>query len=293
MRIYKHLIYIIITIIACRPLQAQNYYLPDYYASSSLYNVALINPAYLPDASRFSLGSVYKSRTGLLNEVASTAAYGAIHLKPEKRVGQALRLLFFNEKEGPYISSPKGYANYALKIPINEDISLYTGLALGMASMSFTAASGMGTVQVPDGNAGCIFKFKKLEIGASAYQIFNSSGRAVSSVFTFKRFFQFYAQSEKELSAYWSLKGNVFWRSQALYDLANATLLLQYKDMLSFGTMYQLRRGTSFLAAFQINQDTHPIKLHVAYNSLLLNTISVSTGSFEIGLQYHWLIDKE
>lgn len=260
--------------------------MPDYYTSTILEHKALMNPAYVNETSKASLGSLYKSRTGLLNEVSSMTAYGDLSIKPNRDISQVVRMVFQNEKEGPYISSPKFYGNYAIRLPIAYDVFLYTGLALGISTLSFTAPSGMGKASIPDGSVGGVFKYKKTEIGTAAYQIFNNSSVVINSSLVFRRYYQFYFQSEKDLNASLSIKGHLFWRPQALYDLASTTVLLCYKEAISLGLMYQYRRGSSFLTSFHVNNDRNPIIVNMSYNSLLFNTLTVSTGSFEIGLQY-------
>lgn len=279
-------IFILHMVSVCWSQQTISNYMPDYYTSSILEHNALMNPAWVDEFSKASLGSLYKSRTGLLNEVSSMTAYGDLSITPLRTINQSIRAIFQNEKEGPYISSPKFYGNYAIRLPITDDIFLYTGIALGISSLSFTAPSGMGKASVPDGSIGGIFKYKKTEIGTAAYQIFNNSSIVINSSLVFRRYYQFYVQSEKDLSASVSIKGHLFWRPQAMYDLASTTALLCYKEIISAGILYQYRRGTSFLTSFHLNKDNNPIIVNLSYNSLLFNTLSISTGSFEIGLQY-------
>lgn len=272
--------------IVCYSQQIQNFYLPDYYSSTALDHLALINPAWTADEKRATLNSLYKSRSGLFNEVATITAYGDVLLNSKSNVGQVARVLFQNEKEGPYISSPKFYGNYAVKIPLREDLFLSAGLALGVASISFTAPSGMGKGSAPDVNAGLILKYRKTEIGAASYQLLNNSITAINSPLLFKRFYQFYFQSEKDLSEYLTLRAHLFYRPQPYRDLGNAALLLCYKETIAFGGMYQYQRGTSFLASLYLNQSNNPIILNFSFNSLFLSNRLLTTGSYELGLQY-------
>lgn len=274
-----------ITII-CYAQQTQNIYLPDYYSSTALDHLALINPAWTADEKRATLNSLYKSRSGLFNEVATITAYGDVLLNPKGNVGQVARILFQNEKEGPYISSPKFYGNYAVKIPLREDLFLSAGLAFGVASVSFTAPSGMGKGSAPDANAGLILKYRKTEVGVSSYQLLNRDIVAINSPLLFKRFYQFYLQTDKDLNEYLAIRTHLFYRPQPYRDLANAAVLLCYKETIAFGGMYQYQRGTSFLASLYLNQSNNPIIVNFTFNSLFLSNRLLTNGSYELGLQY-------
>lgn len=288
MRKLSFLSTILIPIVVCKSQQVQGSYSPDYYSSSFLTYEALINPAFTNNnqQEKASLNTLYKSRTGPLNEVAFITAYADVCINLRRKTTQVIRILLQNEQEGPYISSPKFFGNYAVKIPIQENVSLSLGLALGMSSLNFTAPSGMGSARVLDGNVGSIFKYKKTTIGIASYQIFNSRSVALNGTLLFKRFYQFHIQSELEINELFSVKGSLSWRPQPLIDLANATAALCYKETITFGLMYQLKRGTSFLTSIQLKQGKNPLLLNFSYNSPFLNSFLIPTSSFEIGLQY-------
>jgi hypothetical protein len=279
------LLIVIITPV-CFSQQTSNYYFPDYYSSTGLDHIPLVNPAWSDEDSRATFGSLYKSRTGILNEVASLTAYADVSLSRNKSFGQIARVLFHNEQEGPFISSPGFYGNYAVRVPLKEDISVSMGLAAGVASLSFTAASGSGRASVADGNAGMVFRFKKSEVGAASYQIFNSSMVAISSRLVFRRFWQFYAQSQRDINENFTIRGHLFWRPQPLKDYANASAILSYRETVSMGAMYQLFRGTSFLTSFRLAKNSNPVIVNLTYNSLLFSPLNVPVSSFEVGLRY-------
>ncbi len=265
----------------------QNNYLPDYYSSVVVNHLALVNPAWInTNDTKASFNVLYKSRVGLLNDVSTQTAYADVTFKPDLHIRQVARVIFQNEKEGPYIASPKFYGNYSIRIPITEDISISAGLGLGVSAHDFSAPSGTGHGSVPDGNGGLILKYKKLEFGAAAYQFFNNKLVVLNSYLILKRYNLYYIQAEKELSPFLILKGNLFWRQQPLSDIVNSTVMLSYNEFFTMGIMYQYLRGTSFLTTFQFNKIKNPIVLNLSYNSTFLNTRIIKSQSFEIGLQY-------
>lgn len=265
----------------------QNNYLPDYYSSVVVNHLALVNPAWISsNETRASLNCLYKSRMGLLNEVSTQTAYADITFKPERQLRQVVRVVFQNEKEGPYISSPKIYGNYSIRVPITADISISAGLALGVSAHNFSAPSGTGSGSAPDGSGGLIFRFKKTEIGAASYQFLNNKLYVLNSYLILERYFQYYIQSEKALNGLFVLKGNVLWRQQSMKDIVNTTAMVTYREFLTMGVMYQYLRGMSFLTSVQINAIKNPIILNLSYNSTFMNSVLVKSPSFEIGLQY-------
>ena len=129
----------------------QNNYLPDYYSSVVVNHLALVNPAWInTNDTKASFNVLYKSRVGLLNDVSTQTAYADVTFKPDLHIRQVARVIFQNEKEGPYIASPKFYGNYSIRIPITEDISISAGLGLGVSAHDFSAPSGTGHGSVPD-----------------------------------------------------------------------------------------------------------------------------------------------
>lgn len=259
---------------------------PDVF-SSYFNDISLINPAYIPQEGRLELKAIYKFRRGLLSDISTFAASGSKYWNTDKNTSQAGRLIFQNEREGPYISSPKTYLNYALRLTLSSNTSLMTGLSLGFSGLSFTAPSGAGSVMLLDGGLGVILRHKKIDIGVSTLQMFNSEGVAISAPIRLQRYYNIHLTAEKSVTPALDLKGYFFLRNfNQIPDHLNAGGSILLQRFIELGGLYKYRRGISFFGALTISQDTNPLILSLSYNSSLLSSSPLWSDSFELGLQY-------
>lgn len=259
---------------------------PDVF-STYFYNMALVNPSYVPEEGNVDLMAVHKFRRGLLSDVSTFAATGQRAWRTEKKPTRVARLIFINEREGPYISSPKFYGNYAMQLPLSSEASLMAGVSLGFSGVNFSAPSGAGSLMLLDGGVGLGLKYKKINIGASSMQAFNSEGTVISSIIRLQRFYNINASGETSISPSLDLKGYFLWRSlTALPDQYILATSLFYRRFFEGGALYAWNKGASFFGALTLNPEENALFMSVTYNSGFLSSNPVWAGSLELGLQY-------
>jgi type IX secretion system PorP/SprF family membrane protein len=270
------------------PLWGQrNDIFPDLY-SAYFNNVTLINPSFIPSEGKVDLVATYKNRIGPFSKIATYSFTGAKVFRKENQTAHLARIIFFNEKEGPYIQRPRGYANYAYSLPLTENTQLSAGIALGFSQIAFSApsATGVGTAMLPDGSLGLSLRSKDLSFGISSLQLFNASSEAINALIRLRRHYNFFLSTQKDLSLNWKVKGYFFYR---ILPYANnntdITLALDYKNVFCFGSSIRYRQGMSFFVTFNINLGKDRLLLNFAYNSPilsnsnnLLNSVELTTG---------------
>ncbi len=250
-------------------------------------NKAIINPAYIPEVGNYVFAGIYKFEVGEPN-IAVFDANGAVVFN-NKNNKQLVRLAFSNEKEGPYIKTPRGNLNYAYQLSISEELKISTGISLGYVSRVYSAPSstGQGNVTLPDGNLGVTLRYKKMCFGAAVMQFLNSEGSALQSKLKLNSYYHFHASFQQDIDQYWSLKEYMLLR--ILPEVAQQIIggvNLVYSEVVEIGAMYYQRRGIAFQLLLAINQTTNPLKISVGYNSSLLAESPLWINSVELGLNY-------
>lgn len=259
---------------------------PDVF-STYFFNRALVNPSYVPDEGNVELMAAYKFRQGLYSDIATFAANGQKVWRKEGKPESVLRLIFMNEREGPYIASPKAYSNYAIKLPVASDVRLMAGISLGWSGMNFSAPSGAGSIMLLDGGVGIGLKYKKIHIGASSLQAFNSEGVVINSRIRLQRFYNVDLSAETAINPNLDVKGWFLWRYlPSLPDQFNVASSVQYQKKYEVGALYFHPRGVSYFSSITLNPEENSLFISFAYNSSLLSSNPVWGKSFEIGLRY-------
>src|SRR5689334_21670280 len=115
-----------------------NFYYPNYF-TAYYQNMAQINPGYSPETGKAEFSAGYKAMTGAFRKISSYYFTASRTFRTEKDKAHTLRLQFYNEKEGSYISSPRVYANYAYSMPLSDNVPLYSGLAIGAIGAYYSA----------------------------------------------------------------------------------------------------------------------------------------------------------
>lgn len=269
-------------------LGQQNDTYPDLY-SAYFNNLALVNPAFVPEEGRVELLATYKNRTGPFRKIATYSFTGGRFFRKENESVHAARIIFWNEREGPYIQKPRAYANYAYQLPLSEKISLSAGLAVGFAQVAFSApsATGTGSAILPDGALGLMLKGKKLSVGVSSLQVFDSGAEAIQATVRLRRHYNLFLSAEKNLSPALAIKGYVLGRYLPSAN-HNADVALEFaiKEAFSFGCSAKYRQGLAFFASFNINTGKDRLLLNFAYNSPLLSKNNTLLNSMEVTLGY-------
>ncbi len=270
--------------ILCQQVASLSY--PDYFSTAYLNQPLLINPAYIQDSAVFSSGLAYKGRSGEFKNVASIAANAGIFINNKASNTQASRIIILNEKEGAYISNPKVYGNYGIKLHINTYSSISTGASFGYHGINYTAPSASGTFNSLDGNLGIILKVKNSELGASAEQLLGNKQQLFSNYIYMKRYYQFYLTTQKFLSPSWGLKGHLFWIPRKNYEVFNLSGALEYRTVFGMGTSVRFGSGMSFFVNFKISLPTNTLRLSLNYNTNTYSHTSRLVNNYEAILSY-------
>ncbi len=247
-----------------------------------------MSPSFIPDNGNYGLSGVYKFKPGEAN--IALYDFSAIVVKNlENNNKQLFRLSFYNEKEGPYINSPRAYGNYAYRISLSKGTSLSAGIAMGFVSRQFSApsATGAGNVFMPDANAGIEFSYKQFHASAAMYQLFQSEGTAIEAKLKLNSYYQLYCEQRFTLSEQWELKPQVLLR--VLPEVTNQWLggvSVGYKKRIEISSIYTQRRGVAFQAMVKIVNDYFPVTISVLYNSAVLSQTPVWLNSTELGASY-------
>jgi hypothetical protein len=266
----------------------QNILYPDAFGVN-INNLSLINSWYVPDNGKFDFTGAYKYRTGPFSKIATYSATAAVISRKDNNRVQAARVIFFNQKEGPYIEKPRAYINYIYQIPLNEQTSLSAGVTLGFAGVFFSAPSSTaaGSVFLPDGSLGLGLKRKKFSAGISSFQIFNSKGSPLTGRIILKRYYHLFLSGEKDLSPDWIFKGFLLWGLMpSQTDRKEASISFTFKDALSVGSAFRYKQGLSFFSSFQTNAGKNVLLLSFGYNTSFFASSSYLQNSMELLVGY-------
>lgn len=226
--------------------------------------------------------------TGAFRKVSSYYATGSRTFVTKRENAHLLRLQFYNEKEGSYISSPRAYANYAYSVRLGENVSLYSGVAIGAVGVYYSApTTTQSSYTLPDGSLGLGLKADWFDLGGSMMQAFNSSFSPVSSLSTLHRFYQTYASLKKEWESEWGVKGRGLWRHlPASSDDFWVTASLFYSYHMELGSTFSPYNGLSFFTMIGIGNEEDRLNILLNYNSTLLGTVPTWQSNLEVGLSY-------
>lgn len=259
---------------------------PDIPATYT-FNMPLVTPAWVPHTGKYMLGGIYKFKAKEPN-LAIFDLNAAVILEGKRQNKQLIRLGFSNEKEGPYISTPRGSANYAYRLALANDFFLTAGISMGFVSRVYTAptSTSQGNLFLPDGNIGLSMTIKKVEIGGALMQFLNSEASPIQAKQQLKNFYHFYALHQHDFSVYWSLKEYLLVKvlpEVTTQIIGGASIL--YQDLYEVGVVYYQRRGMTFQLVWGLENDKFPMAISMAYNSSLFSESPLWVNSFELGLK--------
>lgn len=268
-------------------LAAQNsFYYPNSFNAYFL-NFSQITPAYFPEEGKVELTSGYKSLTGAFRKISSYN-FTAARIFKKNENSHLARLQFYNEKEGSYISSPRAYANYGYQVSLNENLKIVSGVSLGFAGLYYSAPNTtQSSFNVPDGSLGVSLKSDWIEIGASAFQIFNSSFKPLKSTVTLERYYNLHASLKKEWSSDWFVKAYGLYRilPSAEPDII-ITGSIGYTRNIEAGMSVKYGNGISLFGVFSPEIGEDRLKILINYNSPLFSLVPKYQSNIEIGLAY-------
>lgn len=250
---------------------------------------ALINPgAFTLDSSYASVYALQKIRTGPLKKIGFKTALA--ELKAIKNQGvHSFRVILYSETEGPFISRPRWYGNYAYQMRLSNDFNVGLGVAYGYVQNRFEAPTALnGNNTVSDGAIGLKVKYKELEFGASVLQLFNNAiltGSEVSLELTqYASFTTLYAIN---LTEKYRLVPAVNYRylPEGKDDVL-LTLEMVYNQYYAFGIIQEISKGVSFyLKSTRLFKDL-PLSFLFLYKTPLFANTPNSFNNYEIGVGY-------
>lgn len=268
--------------------QTSNVLYPDLYSQYTA-NMYLVNISYVPSEISTELSAFYKFQQGAFKDVATMSFSAARFFRNEHESVHALRFSVFNEKQGPYISSPRAYAHYAYELSLGEDAKMSAGVAMGFAGMNYTGVSTTGDINVllPDAATGLVFKYRTLHVGAASQQLLNSKTKPFSGQIELRRYFHFDMGHQLELNDEWT------WKYHALYRVLPS---MPHEFMLGTSTVFREAIGVGFVARSNggisvfgevaLDSEKDKLKLILNYNSSFFQLVPSFQNSIEIGLGY-------
>ncbi len=267
--------------------QTTNILYPDLYTVYDA-NMYMVNPAYVPKETKTDLTAFYKFQTGAFKDVATMAFSAAKLYERENEAIHSIRLSVTNEKQGPYISSPRAYANYAYELPLGLETRLALGLSFGFAGMNY---SGMSTGNVntflPDGAGGLVFTFREFRLGVSGQQLLDTKSKPFSSQIELKRYYHVHFSHQLDITegCQWKYYGLYRYLPNIPNELLVGTQLL-FQKTFGIGAVARSNAGMSIYAEIALDSERDRLKLVLNYNSSFFKLIPTFQDSMELGVGY-------
>lgn len=259
---------------------------PDVY-SSFFFNWAEVNPAYIPtDGSSESLVQS-KVRSGLYNDISTISGSFQKTFKSNGGQWHSGRILASNEKEGPYISTPRVYGNYGIRIQLKENIDLMAGLSFGLVNPNFNTPTKSVSAILPDGALGILLRYKKTILGFSGNQAFNNTSKETESL-NLNRYYSAHLESAYAISPFVDLKAyallNYYTDIPAQLNVAASAFI---DEKVEAGLGIKTQRGLFVFSSVVLEQRSkHPITINALYNSTFLDKTPALGSSLELNLCY-------
>jgi hypothetical protein len=285
----KRIVVLFLFFIAMIPSFGQQGGLYPDQLSSYFFNPSLINPAYIQQKGTSEAIVQSKLRSGFYKDISTISASAQKVFNTQNNQWHSGRILLQNEKEGPYISTPRFYGNYGIRIGIGENTALMGGVSLGLVNPNFRTPTKSVSSTLLDGALGFMFQSAKVAVGFSSNQIFNSSSDN-SRFISLKRFYT--TQLNAVLLESDQVEVNSYFLWTYYTDISsqfNGVISVFWNDWLEVGGGYRIRQGTLFLASITLDKTSlHPIRMGLLYNSVILNTTNMLGESIEIILSYSY-----
>jgi hypothetical protein len=264
-----------------------NVYYPTFF-NSYFFNRYQVSPAYMPTEGKLECSGNYKSLLGELKKISAYSFSIARVFKSESNQSHGLRLSFFNEQEGSYISSPRAYIGYAYRQKLGSDFEIFSGINVGTTGLYYAAPTiTQSSALLPDGAVSLGLAWKTLRLDLSAHHIFNSAKYVFTSPLVLERYFHGY------LSYIIDLGPNLESKSYGLYrllpyvnDEAYVATSLVYKKLFSVGTSVRYQSGLAFFTAFDLKNDRDRFQMFLNYNSAAFKLAPKWQTGVELGINY-------
>jgi hypothetical protein len=265
----------------------ENVYYPNFFSVTQFHG-SQFSPAYIPLEGRFEFTSGYKSLIGAFHNVANYYFSGSRTLRDSNGNTHSFRVNFSNDKNGPYISSPKLMVNYAYKLRLASKTYITAGFAFGGAGISYSAPSStMSDIYVPDGNIGLTIQWRNVSLSGASMQIFNSTSGQGTAPIIFHRYYQFYGSVYKDWYTGWKITGNAMFRNLPYqYNQAWGGLFLEYKKHVSIGANLAISGTLSSFMSWTAHLGEDLLTISFVYNSNIFNKLPTWQDNIELGLNY-------
>lgn len=248
---------------------------------------AWINPSSSVDTSRYHVNMVANTTSGSRGNVGLYQLYAGFALKTSEKQSQTMRIFISNEREGPYISKPRAYLSYTLRMRISQKSYLSSGISYGFSSATINASlvTNSNNYFTQDATLGITFSRKYWGLGGSILHALNNRISTSIENARLKRHYHLngYYNIQIDYSKHLEIAG--FYR--VFSDLQNqflGSLVFYPRDEFGFGTGYYSRRGISFYTYFQHIIHPSNYQLFFTYNSGWMSEVPVISRSFELGL---------
>lgn len=225
-----------------------------------------------------------KIRSGAYSDISTMSASIQKTFKSDNQWHSG-RLMFQNEKEGPYISTPRFYGNYSIQISINNNLKLLGGAAFGMINPNYNTPSKTVSTSLIDGSLGIIVIYKKSIVGVSSNQIFNNSSELNTSI-KLNRYYNFIFETTLPVQENIEFKPYILFRYFSdIPSHINTLFSVIYDKIIETGIGYNYNRGATVYTSVNLESG---FKVGALYNSLITSKTPVLGSSFELNLAYQF-----
>ena len=258
---------------------------PDQF-SSYFFNPATINPAFIPRDGSSESVIQSKLRNGVYSDLYSIGASVQKTFNTGKQQWHSGRLLFSNEKEGPYISIPRFYGNYSIRIPVNDDLDILAGISLGLVNPNINIPTRVISSTLGDGALGLLVRYGNSSLGVSSNHIFNSSYDNLH----LRRYYTAHFETYSVANSYYTLKAYCIWRYfPDIPSQLNTAVSALINEKLEAGAGYRYKRGIFLFFSLTIDPASkHPLLLGALYQSSILDQLPGLGESLELSLIYKY-----
>lgn len=229
-----------------------------------------------------------KVRSGVYSDISTLAANIQKTIQSDRQWHSG-RLMFQNEKEGPYISRPRFYGNYSIRISINNKWTLFGGAAIGLVNSNYNTPSKVINTTLPDGALGIILTYENSLFGMSSNQIFNNFPSSIPSI-KLNRYYNFHFETTIPIQE--DIDFKTYLACRYFSDIPaqiNGIFSLLFNAIIETGVGYNYQRGTAFFTSYIMKKENiNLLKIGVLYNNSLLQKSQVLGNSLELNLGYNF-----
>ena len=245
------------------------------------------NPGYSEPNSRFSAVATNFNYTGVFNEIRAYLIQSQFRLH-RSRLNHQIDggFNFLNEQEGPPINRGRYHGHITYILPINPELSVGAGVALGWASYNIRGASvaARGNDQQIDGNIGLWLRTSNLQLGAAIDQLFEQQLNPIHESFKLRRYPIVHGAYKNQMTPNLMLRtfGRLRYLKKDLHNLDLSANTL-YKDILVTGLGYRSIKALFFYVGMEsVALGKWLLQMNVGYQYTLVKSTTTRANAFEI-----------